>query len=204
VPFIFYIVTLYAGQSVIFIPHLTPTTFEWTLFNVRYGVTAIPFIAVCVGYLFWRCRSLGKTVIITLMIVQAMLYMVGYSDILTYKDGTMGLSHQKKVDGEIWLSMNYDGGVVLIDDYMRRMSIVRTPIPMNKILYMGNKPFYHDALSQPEKYVRWIVMQKDDALWLHFYSSDINRARLYTYYQKAYTSKELLIFKLIEPRTLKM
>jgi hypothetical protein len=33
--FIFYVVTLYMGQSIIFIRPLTPLTFEWTLFNVR-------------------------------------------------------------------------------------------------------------------------------------------------------------------------
>jgi hypothetical protein len=35
VPFLFNALTLFIGQSVIFIPHLTPVSFEWRLFNVR-------------------------------------------------------------------------------------------------------------------------------------------------------------------------
>jgi hypothetical protein len=54
IPFIFNVVTLYLGQSVIFIPHLTPVGFEWRLFNVRYGVMLIPTVAFFFAYMFYR------------------------------------------------------------------------------------------------------------------------------------------------------
>ena len=62
-PFIFYVLTLYMGQSIIFIPHLTPPTFEWTLFNVRYGVMMVPAAALFVGFLFYKSKSVTKLVI---------------------------------------------------------------------------------------------------------------------------------------------
>ncbi|HYE22136.1 MAG TPA: glycosyltransferase family 39 protein, partial [Verrucomicrobiae bacterium] len=55
--FFFYVITLYLGQSIIFIPHLTPPNFEATLFNVRYGVMMVPFAAVFFGYFVSRIRT---------------------------------------------------------------------------------------------------------------------------------------------------
>jgi hypothetical protein len=204
VPFIFYIVTLFAGQSIIFIPHLTPISFEWRLFNVRYGVVAVPFVAFFSGYLFYRSKLMGKVIVILLLFMQVLLYTVGYADVLTYKDGTVGLSQSKRMDAEVWIRNNYDGGKILLDDYSRNMSLVRSGVRMQDIIYLGNKPYYAEALKHPEKYATWIIIQEKDDMWKNFYRDESRRAYLYTYYVKVYTSKELLIFKLSNPRTLKM
>lgn len=195
VPFIFNVVTLFLGQSVIFIPHLTPVGFEWRLFNVRYGVMLVPFIAFFVGYLFDKVKPGYKAFILFIFLFQIGLYLIGYSKVISLADGTEGLSRSKSPDAEQWLAHHYDGGLVLLDDYARSVSILRINVPMEKIIYIGNKPYWDESLVQPEKYARWIVMQKNDDVWNHVYEVPVVQGRLYKYFAKEYTSKDVLIFK---------
>lgn len=195
IPFVFYVVTLYVGQSVIFIPHVTPKDFEWTLFNVRYGVMMVPVSAFFLGYLFFRANRYGKYLVVLLFFIQVFLYGVGYSKAVSYSDGVEGLSHAKRPDAEHWMKQNYDGGLVLVDDYARTISVIRSGLPMEQVIYIGTKPYWEDSLKEPEKHARWIIMQKSDAIWNNIYEKEDTQARLYTHFEKVYTSPEILIFR---------
>ncbi|MBI4009562.1 glycosyltransferase family 39 protein [Candidatus Roizmanbacteria bacterium] len=198
VPFIFNVFALFAGQSVIFIPHLTPVGFEWRLFNVRYGAMMIPVVSLFFGYTFYKAAKVStKTVIIFLFLLQFGLYIIGYSKIITLADGTEGLSRARRPDAEYWIKKNYDNGLVLVDDYARTLSIIRSGIPMQNIIYIGNKPYWEESLVAPERYARWIIMQKDDDVWKHIYDKPNVRDRLFKYFQKTYTSPQILIFRRI-------
>ena len=200
VPFFFNATTLFLGQSVIFIPHLTPTSFEWTLFNARYGIMMVPFAAMCVGYLFYRSRGAGKALIGGLLIFQIALYGIGYSEVISLADGTRGLSSgiTKMHDAQFWFAENYDDGLVLEDDFARSVSLIRTGVPMEKFIYVGNRPYWEESLVEPQKYATWIIMQENDTLWKNFFERPELEARLYKYFNKAYTSPEILIFKRIK------
>ena len=195
VPFIFYWLTLFLGQSVIFIPDLTPHTFQWTLFNVRYGVMMIPFAAFFFGLLFSQKITLFEKILIACLIMQTILFVSGKESTITLLDGTNGLSSSKKVDATAWMLHHYDNGLVLLDDYARTMSIIKSGLPMEKVIYIGNKPYWEESLHQPEKYAKWIVLQKGDSVWNSLYENANQRGRLFKYFQKVYTSPEILIFK---------
>lgn len=195
VPFIFNVITLYLGQSVIFIPSLTPASFEWQLFNVRYGMMMIPTFAFFFGYLSTKIFKPLQFLLIAIIIIQIGLFATGFSKILSLEDGLAGLSAAKKPDAQYWLEKNYDGGLVLVDDYARTLSIVRTNIPMQNVIYIGNKPYWEESLKEPEKYAKWVVMQKDDTVWVSILGRKEVEDRLYKYFQKVYTSPEVLIFK---------
>jgi hypothetical protein len=197
VPFIFYVITLYLGQSVIFIPDLTPETFEWRLFNVRYGIMMVPTAAFGVGYLSTKIKHLNLSywIIGLFILLQAASFITQQEKVITWDDGVVGLSHSKRADAEIWLKNNYDGGSVLLDDFARTISIIRTNLPMDKVIYIGNKPYWEESLEEPEKYATWIVLQKHDAVWKDLYEDPVKQGRLYKYFEKAYTSEDILIFK---------
>lgn len=195
VPYIFYVLTLFVGQSIIFIPDITPIGFEWRLFNVRYGIMMVPFAALFVGYLFYKARTPGKWLIVGLLFFQLVLFGIGYSRNITLADGTSGLSQAKRPDAEYWLSKHYDNGLVLLDDYSRLTSIIRSNIPMRNVIYIGSKPYWANSLVAPEKYAKWIVMQRNDDIWVSIYENPAMQGRLYKYFQKVYTSPEILIFK---------
>jgi hypothetical protein len=195
VPFIFNVTTLFLGQSVIFIPHLTPTTFEWTLFNVRYGAMMVPVVAVFFAYLFKKQSIAMKTVLTGIVLMQIGLFVVGYSPVISLADGTVGLSRAKRPDAEGWIKKHYDGGLVLMDDYARTISIVRSGIPMQNTIYIGNAKYWEESFYTPEKYATWIIMQRNDAVYEGIYAKPQMQARLFKYYNKVYTSPEILIFR---------
>ena len=195
VPFIFNVASLYLGQDVIFIPQLTPKTFEWTLFNVRYGILMVPVAAFFVGYLFSKTKVFIKCILIIFLCMQITLSLPFVTPIITLKDGTQGLSSAKNPDAQQWLKKHYTNGLVLIDDYARSVSIIKSGIPMQNVIYVGTKPYWNDSLKQPEKYANWIVMQKNDAVWQGIYANNAKRAELYKYFTKEYTSNDILIFK---------
>ncbi|HSW97145.1 MAG TPA: hypothetical protein VLF89_04950, partial [Candidatus Saccharimonadales bacterium] len=194
-PYIFYVLTLFIGQSIIFIPDITPIGFEWRLFNVRYGIMMVPFAALFVGYLFSVAKTSARILLIGLLFFQFALFGIGYSRIITLADGTSGLSQSKKPDAESWLAHNYDHGLILLDDYSRITSIIRSNLPMRNVIYIGSKPYWEDSLKTPEKDATWIVMQRNDDVWVRIYENPTMQGRLYKYFRKVYTSPEILIFK---------
>ncbi|MDR3643274.1 MAG: hypothetical protein P4L74_06655 [Candidatus Doudnabacteria bacterium] len=196
-PFIFNVLSLYLGQSVIFIPSLTPTSYDWTLFNVRYGVMMVPCVAFCAGYLFSQIRPGGRSLLAILSVLQIGLFVVGYSPVISMQDGVVGLSSEihQVPDAQYFVDKNYDGGLVLQDDFARTISIIKSPIPMKNTIYVGNKPYYQESLQEPEKYARWIFMQQNDEIWKALYDDPAMQGRLYKYFTKVYTSPTILIFK---------
>ncbi len=126
------------------------------------------------------------------------LYLIGYSKIQVIADGTTGLSQTKRPDAESFMQTHYDRGLVLLDDYSRTMSIVRSGIPMQSVIYVGTKPYWEVSLVAPERYATWIIMQKNDDVWKAIYDKPDVQGRLYKYFQKVYTSPQILIFKKIQ------
>lgn len=194
-PFIFNILSLFLGQSVIFIPDVTPGDFEWYLFNVRYGLMMIPAIAFFIAYLFYKVPVFFKNVIILLLILQTGIFAMGYEKVISWEDGVIGLSASKSPDAQLWLTQHYDDGLVLIDDYARTISIIKSGLPMQNVIYIGNKPYWEDSLREPEKHAKWIVMQEGDSIWREIYKDMNKQGRLFKYFQKVYTSPDILIFK---------
>ena len=66
---------------------------------------------------------------------------------------------------------------------------------MQNIIYIGNKPYWEESLKEPEKHARWIIMQKSDVVWSTILNDPDTSGRLYKYFEKAYTSPEILVFK---------
>jgi hypothetical protein len=197
-PFVFNTVTLYAGESVIFLPTITPRTFQWTLFNVRYGIIMAPVVAFFFGYLFSKGNLQAKVLLLGVLVSQTLLFATGAAQIITLKDGTTGLSTATVPwDAENFINKHYDGGLLLEDDFARSLSITRSTVPMENIIYVGTKPYYAISLQYPEKYARWIIMQKNDEIWKALYANTVGRKNLYKYFQKEYTSDRILIFRRI-------
>lgn len=227
VPFGFYVLTLFLGQSIILIPGVTPQNYEWQLFNIRYGLPMVPAIAFMAGYTAYRLEQIvsgqwantkGKMVVagtvpkptfsglagrslqgilLAIVLFQLFLFANGEQKVMVWEDGAHGLSSSLRyhLDAQGWLRNNYKDGLVLLDDYARTVSVIGSGLPMEKVIYVGNKPYWDISMSEPEKYAQWIVMQKDDDIWKNIYDRPDIQARLYKYFEKAYTSPEVLIFK---------
>lgn len=165
-PFVFYVVTLYKGISIILLPNLVPKSFQDNLFNARYGIMIVPFVAVFVGYLFYVIPGKLKYLVSVLIGVQLLLFYVTDSNIVL-KDGTVGLSARRPSPANQYVLKHYDYGNIMFDDFSRASNPVDIGVPMNRIIYVGNHPMWDISLVHPTKYIRWFVIRHDenDVVW---------------------------------------
>ncbi len=196
-PFIFNVYALWAGQSALYVPSYTPANFFWHLFNARYGTIMVAVVGILIGYLFYRFNLFGKTLIAVLLIVQLFMFYSGKTSVVTYDDAVMGLSTNSKPDSYNWkwVSDNYDGGKVLLDDYLRSISLVKSGIPMQNIIYVGSKPYYQESFKEPELYARWIFIRQGDDVYNNLYTNPKQRAKLTRYFTKVFSTSDLMIYK---------
>ena len=128
----------------------------------------IPAIAILVGYLISKLRPkvLG---IVSSIAVGVVTLVFAFTMPITLKDGLEGLSARKPDRSAITIETDfketYDYGFVAFDDFGRSASPVDLGIPMNKMIYVGNHPYWDNLLEHPNEVARFIIMQPDDRLW---------------------------------------
>lgn len=168
-PYVFYITTLFMGISIIFLPKFVPPNSTYALFNVRYGIMMLPAAAIFIGLLANKTRSLGKILILILFVFQLVLFSK-YGTPISLQDGVNGFSARRPGNSNQYMSQHYDYGYLIFDDYSRVANPVSMNISLNKIIYVGNHPYWEDSLAHPVGNVRWIIVRQDenDAVWKSF------------------------------------
>ena len=173
-PFIFNVLSLFLGISILFIPELTPASFEFHLFNIRYGMMMVPAVAILIGYLISTFTAKSARVIAGIAAVSAVAVFM-FTFPITLKDGTEGLSARKPDKNAVYIETDfreaYDYGLVAFDDFGRSASPVDLGIPMNRMIYVGNHPYWDNLLVEPNSVARFIIMQPDDRLWKAFHNN---------------------------------
>lgn len=196
-PTIFSLVSLYLGQSIILVPGITPESFLSTIFNIRYGLTALPLAAylTAVGLdKLPKSLRLLKLLMIGL-ILTSYIHMLVTGNIITFQDGTVGLSASRDSDAQMWLRDNYTGGKVWMDDYARSASIIRLGVRMQDIIYIGNKPFWDESQYTPQKYADWIIVKTNDAIDTTFKANKNTKKQVDKYFDVAYSSPDVTIYR---------
>ncbi|MBI1863731.1 hypothetical protein HYS03_00780 [Candidatus Woesebacteria bacterium] len=157
-PFIFNVLALYFGFSVLSIQGISGNT--W--FNVRYGVMMMPSIAVFVGYLVHRAKSL-RWVIIGLFLFTTFFMFVNY-DAVTVDDARVGSSQKNVSEVSGWLKDNASNksGFILISAASHDAIIFSSGLPMARFIHEGTGAYWESATTAPDRWARWIVMRTYD------------------------------------------
>ena len=81
----------------------------------------------------------------------------------------------------------------MFDDFSRSANPVSLNIPMNKIIYVGNHPYWEESLKHPAKYARWYIIRHDenDILWAHFQHNN----EFYTYFKPMYHYEKTVVYR---------
>ncbi len=157
-PFIFNILALYFGQSVLFVQGLSGDT--W--FNVRYGIGMMPTFAIFIGYLIHKS---GKTkyLFIGLMAFVLLFSFMG-KDAVTIDDARVGSSQKNVSEVSGWLAKNTKSkpGFVLISAASHDAIIFSSGLPMSKFIHEGTGAYWESATVSPDRWARWIVMRTND------------------------------------------
>lgn len=164
-PIVFNIIALYLGFSILNLPalHWNPSqdpAGQW--FNVRYGIMALPFVAVFVGLLadFFKKKILIALIAI-LVIAQA--FLVYQQGLITVTDGTIGSSSFVDNDVAQVLAENVQPGqnVLMSVSFFNAVSF-KSNLPLKDFIYEGVSDEWTEALAHPENYTTWIVMANGD------------------------------------------
>lgn len=157
-PLFFNILSLYLGQSVLFIQGLSGNT--W--FNARYGIVMMPAIAVFVGYLTQKIGNL-KFVLIGL-IAFVLFFSFTSLDAVTIDDARVGSSQKNVTEVSGWLNQHAKDkeGFVLISAASHDAIIFSSGLPMSKFIHEGTGAYWELATTNPSHWARWMVMRTYD------------------------------------------
>ncbi len=158
-PFIFNVLSLYLGQSVLFVQGLHGNS--W--FNVRYGLMMIPSIAVFVGYLTQRVKPVRYVILALLLFVTFFSYV--NRDAVTIDDAVFGASGKNVSQVSSWLNQHVPNkpGFVLISVASHDAIIFSSGLPMSRFIHEGTGLYWNAAIAHPVHWARWIILRTGDA-----------------------------------------
>lgn len=157
-PIIFNIIALFAGHSVLFVPEVAGDT--W--FNVRYGIVALPAVALLIGILVDKSKSL-KLIAIGLLLLTG-IFNWRTVDAVTIDDARVGSSQKNVSEVSGWLKEQAanEEGFVLISVASHDAIIFSSGMPMKKFIHEGTGTYWDNATKEPDRWARWIVMRTND------------------------------------------
>jgi hypothetical protein len=155
----FFALSLYQGGSVL----RHDAVYEgFGLLNARYGVIAIPAAAVAIGVLasFGRLPAL---IAIFVVVFQFGAFMTSPQPIITVRDATQVGYRHFEATAKLFDEL-YDGGDILMSLRDHAQMIPAIHIQLSSVMHEGvsqTTPNWEDALRDPGRYVRWIVIREN-------------------------------------------
>ncbi|MGI8419926.1 MAG: hypothetical protein ACR2LN_04765 [Candidatus Levyibacteriota bacterium] len=152
-PIIFNIIALFLGQSAMNVPQ-APT--NPGMFNIRYGMMALPAIAVVLGIV--ASNKYARIIVLFLLIAQSYLFVIQGVPV-TLADGLHGLQETYyTIEASKWLAEHYKGGLILTSLASHDAFVARAGIPMKNYIHEGTRNHWTDALREPSKSVQYIAV----------------------------------------------
>ncbi len=157
-PFMFNVIALFLGHSVLFIQGLSGNS--W--FNIRYGILMMPSIAIFVGYLFHRATAIRPVLLGLLSFVVIISHIS--NDAVTLDDARYGASGKNVTEVSGWLRENAEKkeGFVLISAASHDAIIFSSGLPMARFIHEGTGKYWDKAIARPDVWARWIIMRTND------------------------------------------
>jgi hypothetical protein len=164
----FNVLALFLGFSILNLPalHWNPSgTLAGSLFNVRYGILALPFVAVGVGLLIAHARGRIKLpavgAVTALLVVQSVYFCM--TGVITIQDGLIGSSAFVNQDIARVLKANVTPGErVIMSTSSYNAVAFASGLDLRQFIHEGVSSQWNGAISQPDKYAKWIVAANND------------------------------------------
>ena len=161
---LFNVLALYLGFSILNVPelHWNPSgKASGMLFNARYGILALPFVATGVGLLVARkdkSRALlmGLVVVVVCLVQTALTYHRG---IITVQDGVSGSSAfaNQDIAAALKADVKDNQPVLLSTSYFNAVAF-ESGLPLRQFIHEGVSSEWKDATANPDLHAQWIVM----------------------------------------------
>jgi len=165
VPFGFNVASLFAGQSVIWMP-MIPPYFE-TYFNARYGLLMLPAVAFFSGFLVLKNKLIAGAVA-GVILLQVFLFLnpkilpiMGKEiGIITLAD-TVSSINKQTVTASTFLREHHRNQLILISSASADAFIFRAGIPLRFFITEGTGNYWHKSLEDPTRHAGFVVYFTD-------------------------------------------
>ncbi|TSC88173.1 MAG: Glycosyl transferase family 2 [Microgenomates group bacterium Gr01-1014_16] len=157
-PLVFNIIAMFFGFSVLFVQGISGDT--W--FNIRYGIMLAPAVAVFIGILIDRVKSLRPVIIGLLAFV--LFFAFANQDAVTIDDARVGSSQKNVSEVASYLAKNAadQPGFILISVASHDAIIFSSGLPISRFIHEGTGAYWTAATTAPDRWARWIIMRTYD------------------------------------------
>lgn len=157
---LFYVWSLHSSKTPIFVPILWPNSY----YNTRYGLSALPLLAICAGMLV---LALPKTARLCGLIAVVLIAHTNFA--LTWKESEVnsGARRAWTRQAATYLRANYRPGTGILSKLGDLAGVFREAgIPFREILQEGNHPEWETANANPSLFLReeWAIAQQNDTV----------------------------------------
>ena len=166
-PLIYNVLALFFGHSIISIVHV----FGDNWFNVRYGVVALPTVAILIAYFIQKVNNPLRFLLIpSLLFVYLSSYFAQIP--VTIQDALWGASSKNVSQVSGWLRKNASDNQdkIFISAGSHDAIIFSSGFKMNRFIHEGTGMYWKNAGKEPDRWVRYIVMRTYDMKDATFYS----------------------------------
>jgi cellulose synthase/poly-beta-1,6-N-acetylglucosamine synthase-like glycosyltransferase len=165
VPFAFYILALYNGNAVIWLPGANPPGAPVYMYNVRYGAQMVAPTAFCIAILADKLGSIPipyfklVTRVLLMAVILTQCVLIQLQGVISLQDGQYNYAcspHHTTLD---YLAEHYNGGRILTDVYAIGFDPTDAgSINFRDVVYEGSNPYWSQALRDPAHAVEWILV----------------------------------------------
>lgn len=153
-PIAFNVLALFMGQSAM---NVLQAPENPGLFNIRYGVLALPAMALILGTLA------SKHKLFTWIVMVALVFQTGFfifqGKPISLIDGLRGLENTHyTVEASKWLSDNYQDGLILTSLASHDAFVARAGLPLKLYVHEGTREHWQQALKKPSTKVSYIAL----------------------------------------------
>jgi hypothetical protein len=160
--YVFEIASLYFGQTVMLTQHSLPTGY----FNVRYGISPLPFFAVGTAALLqygrrWlpRVADIVGIGVLAVVVGQAVWVAQAPTSRSPVVDEGQHLQDGRANAAAAYLRSHYRGGGILLDDSVASNGIIPLiHVPVRHFVIRAAGAAFTDALAHPTLHARWILV----------------------------------------------
>jgi len=162
--YVFEVASLYFGQTVMLTQHSLPTGF----FNVRYGISPLPFFAVgsaaLLSYLrrlprMSRLADLAGIALLATIVGQAVWIANAPVQRSPVVQEGFHLNDGRANAAAAFLRTHWHGGGILLDDSVASNGIIPlVGVPVHHYILRASGQPFEDALAHPTLHARWILV----------------------------------------------
>lgn len=164
----FYVLSMHSSGTPIFVPQLWPQSY----YNTRYGLAALPLLALGGGALVAWLPSKFRTVGAALIVLAAVAEWIAYphsDNWITWKESQVNSVARREWTQEAadYLRQNYKPGQGIYTTFGDVTGIYRyAGIPLKEVLHDGNNPLWMAAHNRPDLFLwtEWAVAQTGDGV----------------------------------------